>query len=76
MGIIQRVVGVVLGLLFLAAVFVFTSLILGVLLAAGLVLWVWLWWRGRSLPKQGTVIIEGEFRDLTPGERLEDRRKP
>jgi hypothetical protein len=76
MAIIQRIVGIVLGLLFLAAIFVFTSLVLAVLLAAGLVLWVWLWWRGRSLPRRGTVIIDGEFRDVTAGERLEDRRKP
>jgi len=60
----------------LAAVFVFTSLILGVLLAAGLVLWVWLWWRGRSLPKRGSVIIEGEFRDVTATQRIEERDKP
>jgi len=75
MGIIQRLVGLALGLLFLAAVFVFASLALGVLLAVGLVLWVWLWWRGRSLPKRGTVI-EGEFRDVTTSQRIEERDKP
>jgi hypothetical protein len=64
MWVIQRIVGVLLGLLFLAAVLVFASLALGVLLAVGLVVWGWLWWRGRSLPRHGTVI-EGEFRDVT-----------
>jgi hypothetical protein len=78
MGLIQRVVGVLLGLLFLVAVFVFASLALGILLAAGLVLWGWLWWRSRSLPqrhRRGTVV-EGEYRDITPTQRLEDRDKP
>jgi hypothetical protein len=78
MGLIQRVVGVLLGLLFLVAVLVFTSLALGILLAAGLVLWGWLWWRSRSLPKRrrrGTVV-EGEYRDITPTQRLEERDKP
>ena len=71
MGLIQRVVGVVLGLLFLVAVLVFASLALGVLLAVGLVVWGWLWWRTRgSLPRDrqassGTSVIEGEYRDLT-----------
>ena len=71
MGLIQRVVGVLLGLLFLVAAFVFASLALGILLAAGLVVWGWLWWRTRSsLPRDrgpagGSAVIEGEYRDLT-----------
>jgi hypothetical protein len=78
MGLIQRVVGVLLGLLFVVAVFVFASLALGILLAAGLVVWGWLWWRSRSLPerrRRGTVV-EGEYRDITPTQRLEERDKP
>jgi hypothetical protein len=78
MGVIQRVVGVVLGVLFLVAVLVFTSLALGILLAAGLVVWGWLWWRSRSMPARrgrGT-IVEGEYRDITPAQRLEERDKP
>jgi protein-S-isoprenylcysteine O-methyltransferase Ste14 len=72
MGLIQRVVGVLLGLLFVLAVFVFASLVLGVLLAAGLVAWGWLWWRSRSRlprdPRRRSVVIEGEYRDLTQKE--------
>jgi hypothetical protein len=78
MGLIQRVAGVLLGLLFVVAVFVFASLALGILLAAGLVVWGWLWWRSRSLPerrRRGTVV-EGEYRDITPTQRLEERDKP
>jgi hypothetical protein len=78
MVVIQRIVGVLLGLLFLAAVFVFASLALGVLLALGLVAWGWLWWRSRSLPTRGTrgTVIEGEYRDITETQRLEGRDKP
>ena len=69
MGLIQRIVGVLLGLVFVVAVFVFASLALGILLAVGLVVWGWLWWRTRSrLPRdsgRGGAVIEGEYRDLT-----------
>lgn len=72
MGLIQRVVGVLLGLFFLLAVFVFASLALGILLAAGLVAWGWLWWRSRSsLPRdsgRGGAVIEGEYRDVSQKE--------
>ncbi len=80
MGLIQRVVGVVLGLLLLAAAFVFASLALGILIAAGLVVWGWLWWRNRSrLPVDrggGGAVVEGEFRDVTPSQRLGKRDRP
>jgi hypothetical protein len=78
MGVIQRLVGIVLGLAFLAAVLVFASLALGVLLAAGLIVWAWLWWHTRSLrraPGRG-VVIEGEYRDITRSERIERRDGP
>ena len=74
MGLIQRIVGVLLGLIFVLAVFVFASLALGILLAAGLVLWGWLWWRGRSLRRHGATI-EGEFRDVTATQRIEEQRR-
>lgn len=81
MGLIQRIVGILLGLLFLVAVFIFASLALGILLAAGLVVWGWLWWRSRSrLPgdrERTGAVVEGEFRDITPSQRLEERdRRP
>jgi HAMP domain-containing protein len=78
MVVIQRIVGLVLGLLFLAAVIVFTSLILAALLALGLVAWGWLWWRTRALRRagRGGVVIEGEYRDVTPAQRIEDRDRP
>jgi hypothetical protein len=78
MGLLQRIVGAVLGLLFILAVFVFASIALGILLAVGLVAWAWVWWRSRSLPARGAggTIVEGEYRDVTPRKQLEERDKP
>ncbi|HEX5767619.1 MAG TPA: hypothetical protein VFX94_05230 [Burkholderiales bacterium] len=78
MGVIQRLVGVLLGLLFLAAVLVFASLALGVLIAVGLVIWGWLWWRTRSIRRASGrgVVIEGEYRDVTRSQRIERREGP
>jgi hypothetical protein len=78
MSMLQRLLGVLLGALFLLAVLVFASVALGIFLAVGLVVWGWLWWRTRGkLPPQrhrGGTVIEGEFRDLTPSQRI--RRGP
>ena len=75
MNLIQRLAGGLLATLFLVAVLVFASLAIAVLVAAGLVLWGWLWWRSRSLRKEGGTVIEGEYRDVTARERLEDRER-
>jgi len=75
MNLIQRLVGVLLGVLFLVAVFVFASLALGILLAAGLVAWGWLWWRSRLQPRPGGTVVEGEYRDETPLQRIAERDK-
>lgn len=76
MAIVQRIFAVLIGLLFLAGVVVFASLALGVLLAVGLVAWGWIWWRTRGMlpPERGDggVVVEGEYRDVTPAPRLEE----
>jgi hypothetical protein len=56
---IQRILSTLLGVLFLIAVFVFTSILVAVALTAGMLLWGWLWWRSRG--RRGRVI-EGEYR--------------
>ena len=75
MSILQRLVGALLGILFLVAVLVFASLALGILLAVGLAAWVWLWWRSRSRldKRRGGTVVEGEYRDVTPARRIEER---
>jgi hypothetical protein len=36
-----------------------------------------MWWRTRSLrTTRGGSVVEGEFRDVTPSERLERRDPP
>ena len=52
---IQRLLSV----LFLIAVFVFTSFLVAVALTVGLLGYGWLWWRSRG---QRRRVIEGEYR--------------
>jgi O-antigen/teichoic acid export membrane protein len=73
MILVQRLLGAVLGLVFLLAALLFASVALGIALAIGVAVWVVLWWRSRSLPRR-RVIIEGEYRDVSQPETLEDRR--
>jgi hypothetical protein len=75
MTLVQRLLGIVLGALFLLAVLVFASIALGVILAVGLVVWGWLWWNTRALRRDSGHVIEGEFRDETAAQRLEDRER-
>jgi len=73
MPLIQRLLGAALAVLFLLAVLVFASIVFAVLVAGAIVVWVVLWWRFRSLPHRRT--LEGEYRDVTDLERLEDRHR-
>jgi O-antigen/teichoic acid export membrane protein len=72
MILVQRLLGAVSGLLFLLAALLFAAVALGIALAVGVVVWVVLWWRSRSLPRRR--VIEGEYRDVSHLETLEDRR--
>jgi hypothetical protein len=63
--------GTALAVLFLVAALVFASIALGVALAVGIAAWAWVAWRSRGLPRRHT--IEGEYRDVTSLERLEER---
>jgi hypothetical protein len=73
MTLLQRLVAGLLAIVFLLAVLVFATFALGVLLAVGVITWGRLWWRSRSLRKAN--VIEGEYRDETALERLEDREQ-
>jgi hypothetical protein len=75
MTLLQRILGAALALLFLVAVLFFASLALGVLLAVGLIAWVWLWWRSRSISRGDGRVIEGEYRDETVRQRLGPRQR-
>ena len=73
---IQRVLSALLGVLFLVAVFVFTSILVAVALTTGLLLAGWMWWRsrGRESGQRGRVI-QGEYRVVTRVERLPHRER-
>ena len=61
---VQRILATVLGLALLAAVLIFTSILLAIGLTAALLLGGWMWWRGRGrvvITRRGRVI-EGESR--------------
>ena len=60
---IQRVLSTVVGLLFVAVVFLFTSILVAIALATGLLLAGWAWWRSRGrVPERRGQVIEGEYR--------------
>jgi len=60
---IQRVLSALLAVLFLVAVFVFTTILVAVVLTAGVLLAGWIWWRGRGrVRSRRSQVIEGEYR--------------
>ncbi len=79
MELLQRIVGVVLGILLFVAAFVFASFLLAAVVAFALVIWGWLWWRTRKLrrdlEREGNVVIDGEYRIEREirGEQLDER---
>ena len=79
MILIQRLAGAVLGILLFVLAFVFTSVILAVAAVVALLLFAWLWWRTRNLPRRqaGTpgatgTVIEGEYRVESEVRRIDD----
>jgi hypothetical protein len=68
----QRLLGAVFAVVLLAALLIFASIALVLALGVAIAVVAVLWWRSRSLPRQRT--LEGEYRDVTDLEPLEDRR--
>ena len=56
---IQRLLGAILGVLFLIAVFLFTTFLVALAVTVGLIGYAWLWWRSRKRQRR---VIEGEYR--------------
>jgi hypothetical protein len=71
-NLVQRLLGTVFAVVLLAALFIFTSIALVIALGVAIVVVAVLWWRARSLPRRRT--LEGEYRDVTDVDPLEDRR--
>jgi heme A synthase len=69
---VQRLLGTVFAVALLAALLIFASIALVIALGVAIAVVAVLWWRSRSLPRRRT--LEGEYRDVTDLEPLEDRR--
>jgi len=60
---LQRILAALLGLAVVVVAFFITSVLIAVILAAGLLAWAWLWWHGpRHVRHGGSQVIEGEYR--------------
>jgi hypothetical protein len=70
---IQRVVSAFLGVVLLAAIFLFTSFLIAVALTIGILAWAWLWWRSRG---RAGRVIEGQYRVVTKIERIAKPEQP
>lgn len=79
MNLLARVAGTVLGVLLLVAALILASVVFAGVAAIALVVWAWLLWRTRHLPRReagaprakGTVI-EGEYRVEREVRRIDD----
>jgi len=79
LNLLVRVAGALLGVLLLVAALILASVVFAGVAAIALVVWAWLLWRTRHLPRReagapraaGTVI-EGEYRVEREGRRLDD----
>lgn len=76
MNVLQRIAGVVLGLVFFVLAFIFTSVILAVAGGIALGVWAWLAWKTRGVRRQAGKadgsVIEGEYRVERETRRLGD----
>jgi hypothetical protein len=64
---LQRILATLLGLALVVVAFLITSVLIAVIVTAGLLAWAWLWWRGpRRAPEvvvgSGGRVVEGEYR--------------
>ena len=77
--VLQRVAGVLVGLILLAAALVYASILLALAAAFAIVIGAWVWWRTRALRREAredrAVVIEGEYRIESETERLDPPRR-
>jgi len=77
-NVLQRVVGLVVGIALLIAAFIFASVIFAVAAILALIIWGWLMWRTRHLRREiargeGSVI-EGEYRVEREVHQIDEER--
>ncbi len=78
-GLLQRILGAVLGMALFVLAFVFASVLLAIAATAALLIWGWLWWRTREIRRAArdgeNVVIEGEYRVERDMGRLDDDQR-
>ena len=81
MNLLVRVAGTVLGVLLFVAALILASVVFAGVAAIALVVWAWLLWRTRHLPRReaggrapgaGGTVIEGEYRVEREVRRIDD----
>jgi len=76
--VLQRVVGLIVGIALLIAAFVFASVIFAVAAILALMIWGWLMWRTRHLRREMArgegSVIEGEYRVEREVRQIDEER--
>ena len=75
---LQRVVGLIVGIALLIAAFIFASVIFAVAAILALMIWGWLMWRTRHLRREMArgegSVIEGEYRVEREVRQIDEER--
>jgi protein-S-isoprenylcysteine O-methyltransferase Ste14 len=82
MNVLQRAIGLIVGIALLIAAFIFASVIFAVAAILALMIWGWLMWRTRHLrrdlkqdiERERGAVIEGEYRVERDVNRIDEER--
>lgn len=78
MNLLQRILGIALGLVLFVLAFFFASVILAVAGGIALGVWAWLSWKTRKLRREMAqaqgAVVEGEYRVERDAQRIDDGR--
>ena len=76
MNVLQRIVGIALGLVLFVLAFIFASVVLAVAGGIALGVWAWLAWKTRKIRREmekgDPSVIEGEYRVEREVTRIDD----
>ena len=76
MNVLQRIIGIALGLVLFVLAFIFASVILAAAGGIALGVWAWLAWKTRKIrremEKDDPSVIEGEYRVEREVRRIDD----
>lgn len=76
MNVLQRIVGIAVGVVLFILAIIFASVLLAVAGGVALGVWAWLLWKTRKLrreaEKRGGTVVEGEYRVEREVRRIDD----